>query len=463
MVETTASLTARELIGQVLAICGVGPEEHERVHSMFDALTTAALSWLADRPGTDRVEALVEFMKQEGFQPNSALPSVDLVRLMASRAGNCVEHTLLILLCGRALGIPMRPVRVPGHMFVRVRSDGVSRNVEPMNLGTFPRDDEYAAGLGVTPRQQERGLHLRDLSDSEFLAEVTHKVNYPLLSTGERTVTWRRHFLRQALRAHPDGTDLLNSLGIYCLRRGRVSFAERWLRKALEVDPDCTPALNNLVQTLVSQGRYREGIRIAEQSEDADLFANYLLLRNLGRAYLRVGQYSSAVRVYDELIRIFDTMQWPVEKQLIHPYLSCLYYCLGDYPASATAALTWAAISPSNQIGIVWAASAYHRAGADAEAMQLLDATNFVDPYVADLAAMMCGVLDGQDLVGRHPERVAEVESYLGEYWISSDPRRALGHWENCLVACDRQTFAHLRAERNLIDHSASAFPATPR
>jgi len=339
-------------------------------------------------------------------------------------------------------------------MFVRVAHGAGHSNVETMSRGQVMSDDQYVAAFCVTPHQLDAGLYLKDLTDSQLLAEVAHKVYYKVFTTGEKLSSPARRVIREALRAHPTGTDLMNSIGLRYILRGRPVLAERWLRRSLEIDPDNMPSFNNLVQSLVSQEKYAEAITAAEEFDKRfPLQGNPLLLRNLGRAYIRVGSYDSAEWVYHSLESIFAATRWPVEKQLILPYLSCLYYLRGEYDKSASKSMEWTRLGPENAIGAVWAASAHWSAGNTAEARRVVSDSAATDPYISGLGSLVSGLSSGETLLASFPDRAAETHSYLGELWAPIDLQRAMGHWKTAVDTGKKHTFSYLRAVRNVADN----------
>jgi tetratricopeptide (TPR) repeat protein len=257
------------------------------------------------------------------------------------------------------------------------------------------------------------------------------------------------------LRDDPTSTELLNSLALNWIQRRHFSQGERLLRAALEVDPDAVPVVNNLVAALLSRGKVHEALAVGEPFVEARTGQpNLSLLRNLGKAYLRAGQYGRAERTYWEVERVFRATGWPREKQLTQPYVCCLCYLTGEYDRSAAAALEWAAIQPANENGRIWAASAYRRAADDKAARRLLRGAAFRDEYFTLLARALCGEGAEDELYRRFPERGAETDSCLGEYWFPVDPGRALEYWRACVGRTAGQTFAELRAVRNLADNT---------
>lgn len=451
----TGELTATELTERVFGITGRTPAEAHEFVGQLEALVKDVLTCEDRTPADHSDVAAIATLVASQFGPAGSLDGVDLPRVLTHKRGNCVELSLILVLVGKLLDLPIRAVRVPRHMFVRVVHAGAYRNVETMTRGTFVSDEQYVTNFGVQSRQVEAGLFLQELTDSELLAEVVHKSYYKLLSTGGKLTFRDRRALREALLAHPKCTDLLNSLSLRCLLLGRPVFAERLLRRSLQLDPDNLPMVNNLVQSLVSQGKYAEAITVAEHfNECVPLQHNPLLLRNLGRAYIRVGNYDSAEWAYRSLERIFASTDWPVEQQLILPYLSCLYYFRGEYDKSVAKSLAWAQLAPENAIGSVWAASALWRSGETGPARRILSDLSGADPYLSALGRALCRLKEGETLLEQFPERAAESHSYLGEFWAPVELPRAIGHWQQCVDREKVNTFQYLRGVRNLADSS---------
>ncbi len=94
--------------------------------------------------------------------------------LLTGRGGTCVTMPVLYAAIGRRLGYPIKLVGAKEHMFCRWDDlDGERFNIEATTPGFVSHSDEYYhhAPKPLTPREIERGWHLRSLSPRKELAQ----------------------------------------------------------------------------------------------------------------------------------------------------------------------------------------------------------------------------------------------------------------------------------------------------
>ncbi|MEZ4752569.1 MAG: tetratricopeptide repeat protein [Bdellovibrionota bacterium] len=101
------------------------------------------------------------------------------------------------------------------------------------------------------------------------------------------------HIFEHSVEVNPRSVLANNNLGVEYQVRSRFKEAAVSFARALELDPERYDLYGNLGAALVASGNTREGIeklRFAEANGATPAIVHY----NLGRAYLRLGQYTEA-------------------------------------------------------------------------------------------------------------------------------------------------------------------------
>ena len=109
------------------------------------------------------------FFSELGLQAVSARadPSAMYVQTVVNRCvGNCLGLTMLYLLVGETIGIPLVPVLGDRHVFVRYDDGRIKQNIETTRRGRSVPDCLYSAPQRGSLR--DRRLHV--LSKGEFMA-----------------------------------------------------------------------------------------------------------------------------------------------------------------------------------------------------------------------------------------------------------------------------------------------------
>lgn len=108
-----------------------------------------------------------------------------LAGYLTTRLGNCVTMPILFLILGERLGLDLRLVSAPGHLFVRLHaSNGTLLNIETTNGGSFARTEWFQQCFKITDRAIESGLFMRSLSRREAVAEMASTVVEYLMEKG---------------------------------------------------------------------------------------------------------------------------------------------------------------------------------------------------------------------------------------------------------------------------------------
>lgn len=121
-----------------------------------------------------------------------------------------------------------------------------------------------------------------------------------------------------------------NNLALAYFVRDRFDLAEIHVRKALKLNPAFTDARNNFSRILLERGRYQEAIAEAKVvAKDLTYQEPAKPLLNLGMAYFRMGNFSSAQQ---ELSKAIDFQRENCQAQSL---LGRTFYELKNYARAA--------------------------------------------------------------------------------------------------------------------------------
>lgn len=167
----------------------------------------------------------------------SSLPS----RVLADRRGGCLGLTLLYLALAESLDLPLRPVFLPGHVFVRWRSPALVRNAETLRRGLARSDSFYRETFALARRPW---YGLADARPEQALAALVFNLANFHRAGGDLAAAEAEYRLAEAfLPAYPEA---LGNLGATLMLAGDRDGARRYLEAALAGDSVAAPAHRNL-------------------------------------------------------------------------------------------------------------------------------------------------------------------------------------------------------------------------
>lgn len=166
-----------------------------------------------------RCHALIRWFYEEqkmvfcgnGCAKTAAFPQTAL----STKAANCIGATSLLLLLSEKMDVPLFPVLLPGHIFLRY-DDGQERfNIEPNRSG-YAHPDSYYVARYATTAQSFYDLH--HLSPSEFAGVVRYEMGNQFRNKGqlqEALQAYRAafHYLPGYAEAYGNGALVLDALG----------------------------------------------------------------------------------------------------------------------------------------------------------------------------------------------------------------------------------------------------------
>ncbi len=143
----------------------------------FSAVVEVARAALAKANDTEtRIVALNSSLlasREVAYLSNQYWRDSTLAASLLRRQGNCLATSTLYVLVADALSLPIKPVMVPGHVFVRWDDGTVRRNIETTAGGEHLSDDDYLYRDNPADPADVAALGWgRSLDHDAFLAEL---------------------------------------------------------------------------------------------------------------------------------------------------------------------------------------------------------------------------------------------------------------------------------------------------
>ena len=173
------------------------------------------------------------------FQYEKSLDNIKFALLpsvVKERKGNCIGLSTLYLYLGQKLNLPVWGVAAPNHIFVRLKEDKGSVNIELADFGNSHSNQEYAEQFGIS-KEMETAIYMKDLSNQE-VAGVAY------LSSGRIDDAIIQ--LNKALKYNPVNARTYSNLGSAYDDKGEYDLAIISYKKALQIEPDSNAIKNNL-------------------------------------------------------------------------------------------------------------------------------------------------------------------------------------------------------------------------
>ena len=128
----------------------------------------------ADAPPRETLARMQSLLVPEREAMGWAFDPNDVESTLRSRSGNCVGWTVTFVALGERLGLPLRAVEIPGHVFVCWDDCRVRMNWDPMNFGVSLTDEAALRSFSNPPRAaQDAGV--RVLGPRELVSVIDRK------------------------------------------------------------------------------------------------------------------------------------------------------------------------------------------------------------------------------------------------------------------------------------------------
>ncbi len=183
---------------------------------------------------TDKVDS-------QGIPLNSE--EIFLHGLLDSKRGYCMTLSLLHLILGERLGLPLYGVALPNHFFVRYESGSKRINIETTQSGVSLPDTYYRDSFNV-PSSRANEFFMRNLSERESLGAYFSNVGmtYYKQKKPEKAV----EYLNLAVKVNTRSLEALNNLANIHSELKQYDLAIKAYKQALQADPNSLETLFNL-------------------------------------------------------------------------------------------------------------------------------------------------------------------------------------------------------------------------
>jgi len=307
-------------------------EKNAETINLTETLILISKDWnpsLDEKPLRDEINQLVASVKDKLKPESTARDTVDILKqvihqekgygytdqvdergipinedelflhgMLKSKLGYCMNLSLLYLIIGDQLGLPLYGVGLPNHFFVRYDSGNDRINIESTELGASYPDSFYENRFGVrfdskTPffthslnKKQSLGAYLSNVG------MVYHKHARPQKSI---------FYLKPSTKINPLSIEAHNNLAnIYGEIKQHESAISQY-KKALQANPNSVPTLFNLAQTYTELAKTDSAIESLLQVIQIEPSFNQAR-RQLVKIYLKNEKYISALLHLKQLI-----------------------------------------------------------------------------------------------------------------------------------------------------------------
>jgi tetratricopeptide (TPR) repeat protein len=193
----------------------------------------------------------LQFTSSNRRAPNLQLPN----KVLENRKGHCVGLCLIYMAITERLKIPIFPMIVRDHLFLRYDDTANRFNIETTAKGKSYPDDYYRRFL-ILPQEESARAYLRKVAKAEFLGVfLTNLGNY--LRRSGRTAD-AMDAQEKSLRLFPEYPAVHCNIGVLYKDTGETRKAEEFYKEAVKLDPSMYQAYKNLGLLYRGNGNLRE-------------------------------------------------------------------------------------------------------------------------------------------------------------------------------------------------------------
>jgi regulator of sirC expression with transglutaminase-like and TPR domain len=150
--------------------------------------------------------------------------------------GTCSSLPMVWYVIADKLGWPVKPVRMPAHIFLRY--SGTKRgNIDPSAYGGYVPDSQYISDFCVKKKAVENGTYMKSMTKKEFISTL-----------------------------------LVNNCYFWTVSKKDTTMAIKCLELALKTDPTNAPAFINLGLLKHNEEIVKKGIALGYSHETSDSF-----------------------------------------------------------------------------------------------------------------------------------------------------------------------------------------------
>lgn len=186
-------------------------------------------SWVFDSLGLVAVE--------DSNYLSHSLPS----EVIRKKNGSCLGLTLIYLALGQTLELPLSPVLMPGHIFIRYHSNSYTCNIETLRRGLARTDSFYLSNFKLNQRPW---YQLKSGTPEQALYALLFNLANHHGSHGDwKHALGEYQLILDALPGHPEA---LGNQGAGLMAMGENKAAEASFLKSLQGDSLSSAAKENL-------------------------------------------------------------------------------------------------------------------------------------------------------------------------------------------------------------------------
>ena len=220
--------------------------------------------------------------------------------LLNTQKGYCMNLSLLYLILGQKLELPLYGVALPNHFFVRYEKEGLRINIETTERGASYPDSFYQKRFG-TSENNINSYFMKNLNARQTLGAYFSNVGmvYYQNQKPERAI----FYLGLSTSINPQSIDAQNNLANIYSEQKQPQLAIKHYNLALKAEPENTSTLFNLGLVFQEIGDSTQAINAFLQvvQMDSGFSPAHKMLANL---YLKNNRLTSALLHLKILVRI---------------------------------------------------------------------------------------------------------------------------------------------------------------
>jgi hypothetical protein len=209
--------------------------------------------------------------------------------VLSRKRGSCLGISLVMLVLGERLDLPIYGVLVPGHFFVRFDNGDTVINIEPMKKGDDLPAEWYRSRFHIDSTSILYGLP--SLTRMQSAAVAWYNVGN--ICRERKSTEAAARCYRITVEQLPGFAEAWGNLGIACQELGETQEALRCLEKARELDPMLKNVDRNIGSLKVRLAQHEKAIADFEQAVRKDSTSAEVAY-GLAYACFGAGQYSRA-------------------------------------------------------------------------------------------------------------------------------------------------------------------------
>jgi formylglycine-generating enzyme required for sulfatase activity/regulator of sirC expression with transglutaminase-like and TPR domain len=275
--------------------------------------------------------------------------------MLKSKRGYCMNLSLLYLIIGDRLNLPLFGVPLPNHFFVRYVSGASRINIEATEQGATYPDSFYRRRFGAPANAKETffmgnlgkkatlGAYFSNVGMVYYKSKQPEKAVFYLgLSTkiNPRSIEAHnnlgniysetqqidkaiRHY-QLALQADPRNLSTLYNLGLAYDQSRQTDKAIESFLQVVQIDPSFTPGHQSLINLFLEKRQYYGALLHLEKLAQMDPM-NFQTQITIGTVYLRMSQHPLALQTFNDL-----RARYPGKLEVLEP-LAETFYRMEDF------------------------------------------------------------------------------------------------------------------------------------